>query len=77
MTTETNIQSKETDIENFEISLTKSGFSLKAAKISQTGVLDVMKSLRKIVIMIVIGIIISVAIMHNVGVDFGTGWIFR
>jgi hypothetical protein len=71
MTTDTDIQNKETDIENFEVSLTKSGFSVKASKISQTGVLEVMKSLRKTAVMILVSIILSITLLHSVGVDFG------
>ena len=71
MTTDTEIKSKETDIENFEVSLTKAGFSVKATKISQTGVLEVMKSLRKTAVIIVISIIVTITLLHNVGVDFG------
>lgn len=73
MTTDTEIQRKESDIENFEVSLTKSGFSVKATKISLTGVLEVMKSLRKTAVIIVIGIIVTITLLHNVGMDFGTG----
>lgn len=71
MTTDTDIQNKETDIENFEVSLTKSGFSVKASKISQTGVMEVMKSLRKTAVVIVVSIILSITLLHSVGIDFG------
>ena len=72
MTTDTEIQRKETDIENFEVSLTKSGFSVKATKISQIGVLEVMKSLRKTAVTILICIIVLIPLLHSIGVDIGT-----
>lgn len=72
MTTDTEIQSKETDIENFEVSLSKSGFSFKATKISPIGVLEVMKSLRKTAVVIVISITITILLLRSVGVDLGT-----
>jgi hypothetical protein len=69
MITSTEIEHKESDIENLEVSFSKSGFFLKAGKISRTGILDIIKVVTWRLLLIMFSAFIMLMILRSSGIE--------